>query len=174
MSGPLITEAISALGKAEVTPVLKWVQPASEQEIKAAFASTLAVRAKGPEAKQLADRFFLETLVRVHRTGEGAPFSGLKDTPPEPIVAMADDALKKGSADDMILKISTHMAHALKEKFERALNAAKAKDTSVEAGRDFVEAYVAYMHYVEGVHDSIARTGSHHDAAEEHDAEHSE
>jgi len=41
----------------------------------------------------------------VHRAGEGAPYTGIKDEPVEPIVAMAD-----GSADEMIKKISGHLA----------------------------------------------------------------
>lgn len=174
MSGPLVTEAVSALDKGDVTPVLKWVQPPDEAAIRKAFSSTVAVRAKGAEEKALADRFFLETLVRIHRAGEGAPFTGLKESPPEPVVAMADAALTKGSADDMIRKISSHMARAMEEKFERALKAAKSKDASVEAGRDFVEAYVAYMHYVEGVHDAIVRASSHHGSSDAHSSGHRE
>ena len=109
-SGPLIPEAKAALEKGDVTPILKWVKKDNEAEIKAAFTKTVAVRAKGPEAKELADQYFLETLVRLHRAGEGAPYTGIKDEPVEPIVAMADKALADGSADEMIKKISGHMA----------------------------------------------------------------
>jgi hypothetical protein len=44
-----------------------------EPEIKAACTKAVAVRAKGPEAKELADQYFLETLVLLHRAGEGGP-----------------------------------------------------------------------------------------------------
>jgi hypothetical protein len=71
-SGPVIPEALAALEAGDVTPLLKWIPPADEPEIKAAFAKTLAVRVQSPEAKELADRYFLETLVRIHRAGEGA------------------------------------------------------------------------------------------------------
>ncbi|MDW7761504.1 MAG: DUF6448 family protein [Acidobacteriota bacterium] len=161
-SGPIIPEAKAALEKGDVTPVLKWVKKDSEAEIKAAFTKAVAVRAKGPEAKELADQYFLETLVRLHRAGEGAPYTGIKDEPVEPIVAMADKALADGSADEMIKRVSGHMAAAIKEKFARAVEAKKNKDKSVEAGRDFVEAYVVYMHYVEGIHAAIMSTGAHH------------
>ena len=161
VSGPVITDAKEALEKGDVTAVLKWVKKENEAEIKTAFAKTLAVRTKGPEAKDLADRYLFETLVRLHRTGEGAPYTGIKDEPVEPIVAMADKALAEGSADDMIKKIGGHMAAAIGEKVKKVLEAGKSKDASVEAGREYVEAYVTYMHYVEGIHAAIMSAGGH-------------
>jgi len=163
-SGPVIPEARAALEKGDVTPILKWVKKDDEAEIKAAFEKAVAVRAKGPEAKELADQYFLETLVRVHRAGEGAPYTGIKDEPVEPIVAMADKALADGSAEDMIKRINGHMAAAVKEKFAKVVEAKKNKDKSVEAGREFVEAYVTYMHYVEGIHAAIVSAGGHQHA----------
>ncbi|MDD5708627.1 MAG: DUF6448 family protein, partial [Kiritimatiellae bacterium] len=88
--------------------------------------------------------------------------TGIKDEPVEPIVAMADKALAEGSADEMTKKLNGHMAEAIKEKFNKALEAKKNKDKSVEAGREFVEAYVTYMHYVEGIHTAIMSAGAHH------------
>ena len=159
--GPVIPEARTALEKGDVTPILKWIKADNEAEIKAAFAKAVVVRTNGPEAQELADHFFLETLVRLHRAGEGAPYTGIKDAPAEPIVALADKALADGSADEMIAKMSGHMAAAVKAKFDRAVETAKSKDTSVEAGREFVEAYVTYMHYVEGIHAAIMSSGGH-------------
>lgn len=164
-SGPIIPEAKAALEKGDMTPILKWIKKDNEAEIKAAFTKAVAVRAKGPEAKELADQYFLETLVRLHRAGEGAPYAGIKDAPVEPIVAMADKALDEGTADEMIKKINSHMGGAIKEKFNKALEAKKNKDKNVEAGREFVEAYVIYMHYVEGIHTAIMSAGAHHTEA---------
>jgi hypothetical protein len=160
--GPVIPEAKAALEKGDVTAVLKWVKKENEPEIKAAFAKAVAVRAKGPEAKELTDQYFIETLVRLHRAGEGAPYTGIKEEPVEPIVAMADRALAEGSADHMIKELGGHMAKAVREKFNKAVEAKKSKDKSVEAGREFVEAYVVYVHYVEGIHTAIVSAGSHH------------
>ena len=159
--GPVISEAKVALEKGDITPILKWVKQENEAELRTAFAKTVAVRTRGPEAKELADRYFLETLVRLHRLGEGAPYTGIKDEPVEPIVGMADKALNDGSADDMIRKISSHMTAAIGEKFRKALGARKSSDTSVEAGRKYVEAYVTYMHFVEGIHAAIESAGGH-------------
>lgn len=160
-NGPVIPEAKAALEKGDITPILKWVKKENETEIKSAFAKTIAVRGKSKEAKELADQYFLETLVRVHRAGEGAPYSGIKDEAIDPIIVMADKALANGSADEMARMISNHMAGVIREKFARVLEASKNKDKSVEAGREFVDAYVTYVHYVEGVHTVIASSGSH-------------
>ena len=160
-AGPVIPEAKAALAQGDVTPILKWIKPDNEAEIKAAFTKAVAVRTNGPAAQELADQYFLETLVRLHRAGEGAPYTGIKDGPVEPIVALADGALDSGSADEMIQKITGHVAGAIREKFETALEARKHQNDNVDAGREFVEAYVTYMHYVEGIHTAVMSAGGH-------------
>lgn len=167
-SGPIIPEAKAALNKGDVTPILKWVKKENEAEINTAFAKAVAVRAKGPEAKELADQYFLETLIRLHRAGEGAPYTGIKDEPVAPIIALADKSLADSSAAEMIKKMNHHMAEAVTQKFNKALEAKKQKDKSVEAGREYVEAYVAYTHYVEGIHAAIKSAGGDHNATPAH------
>lgn len=170
VNGPVILEAQAALEKGDVTPVLKWVGPKDEAEIKAAFVQSVAVRAEGPDAKALADRHFLETLVRLHRAGEGAPFTGITDEPVPHVIVMADGALAEGSADDMIGHIGERLAKAIREKFDRAAAAAAHQHDSVEAGREFVAAYVAYVHYVEGIHTAMMAGGHHAEAAAQDNA----
>lgn len=152
--GPVVADAKTALGKGDVTPVLKWVRPEAEAEIKAAFARALAVRGKGPEARVLAEQYFFENLVRIHRAGEGAPFTGIlpAGTPVDPAVALADDALSSGNADKLLKGIAHHVDEGVRERFARAAAAKKRSETSVAAGRDFVEAYVEFTHYVERLH----------------------
>jgi hypothetical protein len=164
--GPIIPEAITALEKGEITPILKWIKKENEEEIKTAFTKTIAVRTMGPVARELADRYFIETLVRLHRAGEDAPFTGINDEPVEPIVAMADKALADGSVDKMIGRISEDLAEAIREKFKKALQAGKNKDKSVEAGRKFVAAYVTYMHYVESINTAIMSAAGHRHQAD--------
>ncbi len=103
LDGPVVKTARAALESGKPNPVLAWVRPQDEAEIKAAFARTLAVRKAGGDAKALADTWFFETLVRVHRAGEGAPYTGLKPagTDPGPAVRAADAAVEKGSAAEV-------------------------------------------------------------------------
>jgi hypothetical protein len=137
-SGPVITAARQALEKGDVTPVLMWVKNEDEEQITAAFKKTIAVRSKGPEAKELADNYFFETLVRIHRAGEGASYTGLKNEPAEPIVAMSDKALETDNVDSLANKVAAHVKKGIQERFAKALEARKTADTSVKAGREYV------------------------------------
>lgn len=161
LDGPVIISAKTALEKNDVTPVLKWVRKADEAEIRGLFTKTLAVRGKGPEAKELADMYFFETLVRIHRAGEGAPYTGLKPAGTvEPSVAAADKALESGSADNLVKMVNDAAAKGIRERFAHALETKKHADESVDSGRKFVAAYVEFTHYVERLHtDAITSSG---------------
>lgn len=167
MDGPVVVEAKAALTKGDPTPVLKWVQPAAEEEIKAAFSKTVAARAKGTEAQEVADRWFLETLVRLHRAGEGAPYTGLAPagTDPGPAVKGADKALETGSVDDLTKEVAAVVETGIRSRFTKAMELKKHAAESVEAGRQYVAAYVDYVHYVERLHEVAAGQGGHHGEA---------
>ena len=49
-----------------------------EDELRAAFDRAQRVRAVGGEAAALAEQWFLENMVRIHRAGEGAGYDGIK------------------------------------------------------------------------------------------------
>jgi hypothetical protein len=152
LDGPVVNDARTALEKGEIAQVLKWVQPEHEETIRQAFAQTRKVRSLSPEAKALADRYFFETVVRVQWEGEGAAYTGLK--PAGMIaapIAKADAALANGSVEQLADTISAHVGHALRERFTRAQAARQLADKNVQAGREFVEAYVQYVHFVEGI-----------------------
>jgi hypothetical protein len=167
MDGPVVLDARSALEHKDAKPVLKWVKKDDEALIKAAFARTLAVRTKGPEARELADQFFFETLVRVHRAGEGAPFTGLKPpgTEPEPGIEEADKALATGSADALVKLVTDEAAAGIRRRFAEAQEKQAHAGHNVEAGREFVAAYVEYVHYVERLHQAARSIADHADAA---------
>lgn len=171
LEGPVVMAAKAALENGDITPILKWVKKEDEKEIKDAFKKTLAVRKLGKEAKELADMYFFETLVRIHRAGEGAPYTGLKSEKPEPIIVEADKALENGSVENLIKHVTNAVANGIKERFVHAKEAKKHADESVEAGRKFVEAYVEFTHYVERLYlDATHAAHSRHEVgnAEEH------
>ena len=86
---PVVAAAGKALKSGDVKLVLAWVQKTGEAEIKSAFRKTLFVRKLDPQAKELADTYFFETLVRVHRAGESEPYTGLRPAGCEPSPARA-------------------------------------------------------------------------------------
>ena len=159
LDGPVIQDARKAIAGKEVTPVLKWVKPKDEKAVKAAFSKVLAAKGKKVEA---AEQQFFATLVRIHRAGEGAPFTGLKPAGAvEPAVAEADRALESGSAETLVKLVTDDVAAGIKERFERAAAAYRHKDESVAQGREFVEAYVEFTHYVERLHGDASGKGAH-------------
>lgn len=160
--GPLIAEAQLALEKGDVTPMLKWVPKEDEKEIRKVFAQALSVRTHGKDARELADRFFFETLVRVHRAGEGAPYTGLKPAGTiVPAVAGADKALDAGSVDKLSSRIGNAVRDGIRKRFAEVVEKKKHVNDSVEAGREFVAAYVEYVHFVEGIHNIVAKGPAH-------------
>jgi Family of unknown function (DUF6448) len=157
MGGPVVADAKVALEKKDVTPALKWVNVKDEREIRELFTKTLKVRAHGSEARELADRYFFETLVRVHRAGEGAPYTGLKAAEAaEPGIAAADAAITAGLSEKLIAGATSEMAAGIHRRFQRVTLARRHADDSVEAGREYVAAYVDFVHYVEGLHRAVA------------------
>lgn len=163
LDGPVVKDARGALSKGDVTSLLKWVAKEDEKEIQAAFQKTLAVRKLNPEAKDLADMYFFETLVRIHRAAEGAPYTGLKSSVADldPAVAAADKALETGSVDELAKEISHAVENGIKQRFQQTIEAKKHSDASVETGREYVEAYVQFVHYVERLHQDAVGVAIH-------------
>ena len=157
LDGPVVKAAQQALAARDVTAVLIWVSAADETEIREAFEQTLAVRTLNPRAMALADRYFFETLVRVHRAGEGAPFTGLKPAGLDlgPAIPAADRALAAGSPALVIDLVTAALHHELKRQFDEVMEAKAWRAGDVAAGRRFVKAYVEYIHYVERLYEAI-------------------
>jgi hypothetical protein len=166
LGGPVVLDARKALEKGDIIPLLKWVRKEDESNIRAAFEKTLTVRSKGPESKELADMYFFETIVRIHRAGEGASYSGLKPAEAvDPAVALADKALASDSVDKLVNVLTKAIDTGIRKRFAQATEAKKQAEESIEAGRKFIEAYVIFTHYIERLHADIAGHGGHHGKA---------
>jgi len=171
MEGPVVKDAQTALASRDLAPVLKWVKPEAETTLREAFRLTLAVRALGPEARDLADRSFLETLVRIHREGEGEPYTGIKPagTKVDPALATADQALETGSVEALAGMLAAKVEGGLRARFARAAQARTHAGDSAELGRDYVAAYVEFLHYAERVHAAAESAHPGHGASSEAD-----
>ncbi|MGX4695279.1 DUF6448 family protein [Streptomyces sp. JNUCC 63] len=103
LDGPVVTAARKALEGRDVGQILPCVPEAGEPEVREAFSLTTKARTLGREAQEVADRWFFETVVRVHRSGEGAPFTGLKPAGLNvgPVIPAAERSLDAGSADEL-------------------------------------------------------------------------
>ena len=153
MDGPVVKAAQKALAAGDVILVLHWVSAADEAQIRQAFEDTLKVRKLGPEARELADRYFFETLVRVHRAGEGEPYTGLKAAGRDlgPAIPAADKALEQGSVEPLVKLLTETLNAAVRESFESAMAKKNFNKDDVAAGREFVAAYVRFLHTAEKI-----------------------
>jgi hypothetical protein len=151
MDGPVVILAKKSLDKGDVNLVLPWVAKEKEGEIKEAFELASAVRGKGAKEKELSDRYFFEALVRVHREGEGAPFTGLKPAGLDlgPAIPAADKALETGNPKPMLALIEEKIHEGIHKYYVEAMEKKKHAGESVEAGRAYVQAYVPFLHFVE-------------------------
>jgi len=169
LDGPVVTVARKALETGNVNLVLPWVRAEDEGEIRKAFDQARSVRKLGAEARELADTHFFETLVRIHRAGEGAPFGGLQPAGRDlgPAVPAADQALQSGSIEQVEKLLTDAIRKGVHTHFDAALGRRKFDPDDVKAGRAYVEAYVPYVHYVERLWQA-AQGGAAHDRGQQH------
>src|SRR5690606_22135943 len=156
-----------------VNYVLIWVPAADEPEIREAFERTTKVRTLGPEARALADDYFFETLVRIHRAGEGVAYTGVlpSGTPVDEKILAADKAIELGSLDPLVDFVPKEDFPELKRRFDRAMALKNFDVNDVKAGREYVDAYVQFFHFAEGEH---AHGHGDHGAHHSHDGDHTE
>lgn len=168
LDGPVVNTARTALDTKKVEPVLAWVQPGNEREIRHAFSTAVAERQRSPESREKADLAFFETLVRVHRAGEGAPYTGVKPAGTDPGLAIrtADLAMKRGDAAAVEKLMTEKVRAGVRERFAK-LEKLPLPAQDVASGRAWVQAYVDYVHFVEQVDATASGAGAHgHEEAE--------
>jgi hypothetical protein len=156
MSGPVAVAARKALESGDVELVQIWIGQNQEKELQERYRECLSVRKMGGQAKELADKYFIETVIRLHRQAEGMPFTGVKPAQPlPPDVAAAEKALETGDIKIVTDLLNEEIKSGVQKWFDAAIQAKKHKDEGLEAGREWVDAYVKYVVYVHGLHTKI-------------------
>ena len=142
MDGPVVTAAKEALEREDVELVLPFVHPDGAAEVVEAFGLTTKARVQGPEAREVADRFFFETVVRVHRMGEGASFTGLKPAGLDtgPVIPLAERAIAEGSPEPLIEFFIETVQAEIATRFEAMTLAKQHAGEGVEEARRYVDA----------------------------------
>lgn len=175
VDGPIVNSAKKALETGDVKLVLPYVQKDGEKEVIEAFNKTLAVRKRGKDIQELADRYFYETIVRIHREGEKAPYTGLKPAGMNygPALPAAEKALEIGSAEELKKLMHELLDEVLDKQFKEAMEVKKEASTlgTVEANREIVEAEFGFEKFILGIYDAYHGT-VHHEGAETHAEEH--
>src|SRR5660397_143376 len=150
--GPAVKCGRKALATGNINYALIWIPADGEAELRAVFEKTLKVRTLGADAAELADRLFLETLVRIHRMGEGVGFTGIQPIggPVDPVVTAADEAIAQGSDAQLLQMVPDDRRAGLDGRFHAALAVKDFDVDDVVAGRRYLAAYVDFFKYAEG------------------------
>ena|SRR3990172_6333894 len=155
MDGPVVRAAMSALEAGDVTLVLPFVHKEGEEEVIAAFDKVMRARACGDPAGEVADRYFFETVVRIHRAGEGAPYTGLKPAGLGEglVIPVAERAIETGSADVLIALLAETVRGQLGRRFDEVMHLKEQAPWSVDHARAYVKAMLGLEVYSHGLYE---------------------
>lgn len=167
MDGPVIKDAKVAIEKSNINYILKWIQPQDETELKDAFLLTMKVRTLSPDAMVLADKYLFETLVRLHRSGEGVPFTGVKPagTPIDEKILAADKSIELGNLSPLKGLVPNESVPELEKRFNKVMSLKTYDVNNIKAGRAYIEAYVQFFKFAEGEeenHNVVHQEGTAH------------
>jgi len=151
MDGPVVKDAKMAIEKNNINYVLKWIQPQDEIELKNAFLLAMKVRILSPDATVLADKYFFETLVRLHRSGEGAPFTGVKPSgiPIDEKILAADKSIETGNLSPLKELVPKELIPELEKRFIKVMSLKYYDVNNIEAGRAYIGSYVQFFKFAE-------------------------
>lgn len=166
LDGPVVTAAKKALEAGDVKIILPFVPKEGEAEINQVYDKVIKVR-KDPAAREIADLYFFETVVRIHRMGEGAPYEGLKPAGLDegPVIPVAEKAIQTGSSDELVKILSKMIEEEVTHRLHHVMHLKESKDKSVEDAREYVEAMLGLQVWAHAVHERIhgsAHGGEHH------------
>lgn len=170
LDGPVVAAARMALEAGDVALVLPFVHADGEAEVRGVFDRVLSVRELGSDAREVADRLFFETVVRIHRAGEGAPYTGLKPAGLSvgPVIPLAERAVNTGSPDEVGSFLAGVLGDELKRRLEYVSALAGARTRSVDDARRYVEASLAFQVYAHRVYEEMRATAHGHQAERDH------
>ena len=170
MDGPVVSAARNALDARDATLVLPYVPASGEAEVRAAFDDVLAVREQGGAARELADLHFFETVVRIHRAGEGAPYTGLKPAGLDhgPVIPIAERALESGSAEELATFLGDAVGSEVRERLRRVLELRSRADGDIARKREYVEAMLGLHVWAHSLYTAVKAKPHEHEAGHAH------
>ena len=74
-----------------------------------------------------------------------------------PAIPAADKALETGSDEALVRLLTDAAQEGLRKQFKETVEKKKIASNDIAAGREFVEAYVTYIHYVERLYEAAEK-----------------
>jgi hypothetical protein len=140
--GPVVKAAQKALEAGNVDLILPFVKQDGEKELRQAFELALEARKAGGAAQRVADEYFFETAVRIHRRGEGAPFTGLKPAGLDvgPVIPVAERAIDSGNPEKLTELLVHELTHQIHHRLTEVQELKASAGQSVPSAREYTEA----------------------------------
>ena len=170
VDGPVVTAARQALDEANVNLVLPFVPADAEAEVRSAFDRVLPLRDTSPQARETADLWFFETVVRLHRAGEGAPYTGLKPAGLSvgPVIPLAELAIESGSSRQLADLLTNLLRDELKHRLDAVHELAAHRARSLDDERRYVQAMLGYEIYSHHLYEAMLATNHHQAGVHSH------
>ena len=169
LDGPVAKAVEKALETGNVNPVLAYAPTSAETEIRAALEKSRKVRSLGSDARALADQAFMETVIRLHRAGEGAAYTGLKPAGADygPVIPAAEHAVETGDLTRLRDVLIEEIDHVLRERLAQVRAHRKASlepSTAAEVphARERVSAELGFVTFAETIRQAVHGRGADH------------
>jgi hypothetical protein len=161
----VVRAARESLDANDVGLVLPYVPEYAEAELKEAFEVVTVVRGQGRHARDLADRYFFETVVRLHRAGEGAPYTGLKPMGLDvgPVIPAAEHALATGVPEGLLAVLRGELDHQVARRFHRVQQLKASAHMGVQEAREYVSEMLGLQVWAHKIHQAI-KASAHEEA----------
>jgi hypothetical protein len=168
MDGPVVVAARRALEKEDVNLILPYVKDNASADVKSAFEKALRARKSDPAAREVADLYFFATVVRLHRAGEGAPYTGLKPAGLDvgPVIPVAEKAIEIGSPDALIGLLTDTLRREVQQRFNHIKHLRDYRTSDVPKAREYVEAMLGLEVYSHHLYQAMKATP--HEGGHEH------
>ena len=162
LDGPVVKAARRALEARDVNVVLPYVKKEGEAEVVRAFERVIGIRESDPAAREIADLYFFETVVRVHRAGEGAPYTGLKPAGLDvgPVIPAAERAIETGSAVELLELLTDTVRSEVIRRFDRVMQLRPQAEGNVDQAREYAQAMLGLEVYSHKLN-QFAKAGPH-------------
>lgn len=159
MDGPVVNAAENALDMEDVKYILPYVSPKDEEELKDAFEKTLSVRELSGTAAELADYWFFETAVRLHREEGEKPYSGLKPSGTDwgPIVPKIVQAVETENVNEFLEFLLNFLKEDIEGRFEDVLAKKDYDEDDVEEARDYLNAREEFIEYTRKFYEYVEK-----------------
>jgi hypothetical protein len=168
LDGPVVKAASDALENEDVERVLPFVYKEGEAELRDAFDLALKARTQGPEAREVADRFFFETAVRIHRAGEGAPYTGLKPAGLDvgPVIPLAERAINEGLPQRLIGFFIEEVQAEIASRFDHMREAKAHRNEGTDEARKYVSTMLGLQVWAHTLYGALKAEDAHGAAAD--------